>query len=201
MRSGGASNAYWFKRTGHSMIFDSLRSKSMVFGGTYTVPIAGPFGRGGLTQQLADTWELSADPSRQAAVQFSASAKATGILGASVTDLRVRAHCGGVFFPYSATSIGSTLLGFDPTASGTGAWVPLATNSIGLNASQPFLPAPNIARMDWSAATETDARRYFDASDQSLSFQCRPTGSSGVSDKESAVALDYIEVRVKYTAP
>lgn len=189
-----------FKRTGHLMAFDSLRSKSVIFGGMYTTPIAGPFGRGGLTQQLADTWELSADPSRQAAVQFSASAKATGILAPSITGLRVRAHCGGVFFPYSATSIGSTLLGFDPTASGTGAWVPLGTNNVGINASQPFLPAPNTARMDWSVAAP-DARRYFDASDQSLSFQCRPSGSSGVSDKESAVALDYIEVRVKYTAP
>jgi hypothetical protein len=59
----------------------------------------------------------------------------------------------------------------------------------------------NSALLSWSASSAADAQRFFLERDRALAFQCRPNGSSGISDQEAAVALDYIEVRLRYRAP
>jgi hypothetical protein len=182
-----ASAARPSARSSMGLAFDSARGKVMVFGGA-----------DGSWRQ--DLWERDADPARQPGLQFTASSAAGSIDPAKVTGLRVRAHCGGVYAPFGAADLGATLDGW---ASGgpsllAGQWLQLAGNSTGLNAAQPYLPAPNAALIDWAAGSPAEASRFLLARDGQLSFQCRPAGTSGSSGREAQVALDYVEVRVRY---
>jgi hypothetical protein len=181
--------------------YDSSRARMVAFGGRSESTIQGPGAPpGGGTQVYSDTWEYDSPPSRQPAVQFDVFTSGAAITSQSITGLRVRAHCGGVFSPFAATPVGATLLGWDATATASDAWTSLVVNATGLNTQNPFLPAPNKALLDWSAKDPADARRFL-GSGGALGFQCRPSGSSGAGIEEAKVALDYIEVRVRHAAP
>ena len=76
---------------------------------------------------------------------------------------------------------------------------PLASNSTGIAGAQPWLPPPPAALVTWSSSSPDDARRFVVERDRLLSFQCRSSGESG--SGAARVALDYIEVRVRYRLP
>ena len=173
-------------RTSSSMVYDSARGRMVLFGG-------GIFFQSG-NSYANDTWEWDSPPTRRPAVQVNLAAAAAALpSGSSVTGLRVRAACGGVFFPYGVTGVGATLLGWanGGPALSSGAWVSLASNAVGLNA----------ALIDWQATSPAEAQRYATSADQRLAFQCRPAGGSGVSTQEASVALDSFETRLRYVSP
>jgi hypothetical protein len=147
-----------------------------------------------------DTWEWSPPASLQPAIQWTASATSAGFAGDSVTGLRVRAHCGGGFSPNGPSDKGAVLHGWATGGPGTfgGTWLPLATNDAGLLAAAPWLSPPPTALIDWSASDAEEARRFVLARDVKLSFQCRPGAPSGTDGDR--VAMDYVEVRVRYAA-
>jgi hypothetical protein len=171
------------------MVYDSSLERAVLFGGN---------GQGG---DLQDTWEYYNSGSRQPAFQFQASAAAAGIHASNMTALRVRAHCGGVYDPYTQDDVGATLLGWSIGGPGLppGSWNPLASNTAAASSTAPHLPAPPGSRIDWISSSVEEARAYMFERDRTLHFQCRPSGLSGGDD--ARVALDYIEVRVRYRAP
>lgn len=61
--------------------------------------------------------------------------------------------------------------------------------------AQPYLPGADGALLDWTAPDDVEARAY--VLDRDLAFQCRPDGTTGSGLAE--VALDYLEVRVRYS--
>jgi hypothetical protein len=149
-----------------------------------------------------DTWELEARPGSRPAVQFDASMARTGITPGKVTGMLVRAHAGGTFArgdPGSTGTSGATLRGWTThsPATGPGGWVPLATNDAGVAGAQPVLGPPGTTLVTWSARAE-EARRFIMERDGRLSFQVVPSGSMGPDPGGARVALDYLEVRVRY---
>ncbi|HEY3448584.1 MAG TPA: hypothetical protein VGK67_19665 [Myxococcales bacterium] len=114
----------------------------------------------------------------------------------------VRADCGGTF----AGGTGSQLYGWNWGESagglariGAGGWLqlgPAAANAVAVGASQPYLPAPPAARLTFSAADEAEARRYLVEGPAVAAFQCRQAGAAGMGT--GGVAMDYVEVRVRY---
>jgi len=173
-------------RTRHGLVFDETTRTSVLFGGMGEAP----------NTLLGDTWEREASPARQPALTFEASALGAGV--ADISGLRVRAFCGGVHSPYGASDTGATLLGWStrgPGPAGVG-WVRLATAVAGLAPAPARLPDASTALLDWSAPSAEDAMRFVSERDRRLAFQCRPAGPSG--SGEAQVALDYVEVRVRY---
>jgi hypothetical protein len=73
-----------------------------------------------------------------------------------------------------------------------------ASNGAGVSAAQPYLAGPPAALLSWTSASEEEARRLLLERDRQVSFQCRPAGSSGIHASEAAVALDSLELRVRY---
>ncbi|MBI5528605.1 MAG: hypothetical protein HY897_19925 [Deltaproteobacteria bacterium] len=175
-------------RLGHAMVYDSANKRTVMFGGA-----------GGSD----DTWEYDAGEGRTPAIQFDVSAMGAGIDEGMITGLRVRAHAGGVFWPYDASSKGAALFGWAGSGPGVfpGEWLPLASNATGVNPANPYLPAPNAALIDWPAQDLSVALQYFIVRDRAMSFQIRPAGSSGPGANEAQVAVDYLEVRINYLAP
>jgi hypothetical protein len=171
----------------HGMTYDSARSRMVLYGGY-----------DGAT--MGDTWEWNANGARQPAIQLEASLASAGIEPGVITQMRTRAHCGGVFSPFTALSRGATLYGWatgGPTV-GPGQWLPLASNATGLNAAQPYLPGSSTALVEWTSSSAAQAQRFVMERERRAAFQCRSAGSSGVQAQEAAVALDYLEVRVRY---
>jgi hypothetical protein len=175
-------------RYGHAMVYDAARDRLVLF--------AGRDGGG----PRSDLWELNAKPTREPAVRMEISLASSGIELGSVSQLRVRARCGGTFFPHGSGNVGAILLGWSSGGLTTapGQWLPLATNTTGLNAAQPYLPASSAALIDWSSSSTEELRRLMLERDRKLAFQCRPGGSSGIHAQEAAVALDYLELRIRY---
>lgn len=174
----------------HTMVYDKAHSRAVVFGGISGI------------SPLNEMWEWDATAPRTSALGFLVNG-AGYVSPTQVSGLRVRAHCGGTFFPYGPGNIGATLYGWSTGGSSVlpGSWQPLASNHTGLNAGQPWLPLPNAALFDWSTGSSTEARQFIIERDAQLAFQCRPSGASGPGTVGSRVALDYIEVRVRYVAP
>ncbi|MBN2360211.1 MAG: hypothetical protein JXR83_12235 [Deltaproteobacteria bacterium] len=174
----------------HAMAYDIARDRIVVFGGRDTMGGACP-----------ETWEYDGGAAHRPAFQFDVAAAVAGFSAAELTGLRVRAHCGGTFAPFDANDVGATLLGWSIGGLGLppGSWRELASNSAFASTAEPHLPAPPGALIDWSAASADEAKAYLFEHDRSLHFQCRPSGLSGTDD--ARVALDYIEVRVRYRAP
>jgi hypothetical protein len=85
-----------------------------------------------------------------------------------------------------------------PDDTGTDAWVELASNFAGVAAEQPYIGSPSTTRMDWTAASPAEARRFLTERDGLLSFQVRPSGTMGPDPGGAQVVLDYVEVRVRY---
>jgi hypothetical protein len=174
----------------HAMAYDSAHEQLVLFGGMSTA-------------KLADTWIRDVSPGRQPAIQFDAVSLQAGIAASAITGLHVRALAGGTFTPASGSSAGATLLGWSTSGDHAepGAWSLLATNGTGVAAQSPYLPAAPASLIDWRAASADEARRFLIERDGQLSFQVRPSGTAGPDPGGAQVALDYIEVRVRYAAP
>ncbi|MBN2360563.1 MAG: hypothetical protein JXR83_13995 [Deltaproteobacteria bacterium] len=174
-----------------AMAYDSVRGRTVLYGGL-------DWDHG---LSFGDTWEYLSGAGLQPAVQFTVDATVAGLAPAAVNGLRVRAHCGGIFSPFGAGDVGATLLGWATSGPGLppGSWHALAANAVAASSTAPHLPAPPASLIDWSATTAQQARAYLLESDRTLNFQCRPSGISEAHD--ATVALDYIEVRVRYQAP
>jgi hypothetical protein len=175
----------------HSLAFDSARGRMVLYGGL------DPSDR-----SLADTWELDASPASRPAIQLDASMTRTAIDVRTVARIQVRAYAGATYSPGSPASVGATLRGWTnhAAAGGPGAWTELAVNGAGVAAAQPYLGPPATTAMDWRSASAAEARRLIGERDGRLSFQVVPSGTMGPDPGVARVALDYIEVRVRYSA-
>jgi hypothetical protein len=164
-------------RSEHGFAYDAARGRIVLFGG-----YAGNAASG-------DTWELDLSPQRTPAAQLEV--KGFNLPASWLSGLRVRAWCGGRFAPFGGADFGASLYGWaaSPNDAGTVGWSALANNQGGTT--------PAI--LDWAAPSAFEATRYF--FDPGLSFQCRPSGSAGPGGGEAELALDYLEVRVRYAAP
>ena len=178
-------------RYNHAMAWDNIRDTAVVFGG------------GDDGDDREDTWELHRNA--EAAIIFSVEMANAGITHNDVTDVHIRARCGGE----TTSGAGATLYGWsngisiDASQAGNpGEWWQLKTNDVGLNTERPYLPDPtseSTALMEWTSASEGESRCYVFKS--GLYIQCRPLPSPKLGDARSAVAMDYIEARVRYTLP
>jgi hypothetical protein len=178
----------------NGMAYDRARERLVVFQGVCTCDQSGA-----CTCDQSALWEREASPTRQPAIQLDPSRAAAGIDPGAVTGLRVRAFAGGTFFagtslPANATA-GASLLGWH---CGTGAssceWLELATNGTGAALQPPYLPPAPASLVSWSAPSPAEAQ-------QLGSFQVRPSGAAGSDPNGARVAVDYIEVRVRYAVP
>lgn len=177
-------------RCRHAMAYDSTRNVTVMFGGEWAA-------------SYQDTWEWDTSANRHPALSFTADMSAAGIPFSSVAELTTRAHCGGEFSPYGAGDIGATLYGWSNGLGGgiPGEWLVLDNNTTGVNASQPYLPVPNGALLTWFTTDPAEIEQYLLERSSSINLQCRPSGQSGSTDQTSQVAMDYVEIRVKYQAP
>jgi hypothetical protein len=175
----------------HALAYDSGRHRTVLFSGN---DIGGDV-------YWNDTWELEARPAGRPAVQFDASMSRTGIAPEAVTQLVVRAWAGGAFALGDPSAIGATLRGWTTHSSvtGPGGWAELAANDAGAAASPPYLGPPGTTFLAWSVGAPV-ARRFVTERDGQLSFQVVPSGTMGADVGGARVALDYIEVRVRYKA-
>lgn len=160
------------------------------------------FGGTGRSSTFYDTWVLDCSTTRTPAVQFDVSTAALGVPTANVSTLSVRAYAGGTQLIGASTVSGALLLAWVAHVPGWGpGWLPLASNTTALAASEPYLPAPSASLIPWSSATAADARRLITASDGRMAFQVRPQGPAGTESAGASVGLDSIEVRVRYAVP
>jgi hypothetical protein len=184
----------------HSMTYDSGRHRTVLWSGN-------DFG-GDIYWD--DTWELEARPGTRPAIQLDVSTARTGIAPRAMTRLRVRAWAGGAFTvadPGAVGFAGATLRGWATHSpeSGSGGWIPLATNDAAVGAAAPYLGAPATTLLDWQApvhwgAPGDAAGRLVTERDGQLSFQVVPSGTMGPDPRGARVALDFIEVRIRYAA-
>jgi len=77
---------------------------------------------------------------------------------------------------------------------------PARHDGAGVAGTQPVLGPPGTTLITWAAGAQ-EARRFITEGDGRLSFQVVPSGSMGPDPGGARVALDYIEVRVRYTTP
>jgi hypothetical protein len=84
---------------------------------------------------------------------------------------------------------------------GPGEWIALATNATGLAAAPPHLPAAPAPLVAWQSSSADQARSFLVEQFGAAAFQLRPNGGAGNTPDGAAVALDYMEVRVRYTVP
>jgi hypothetical protein len=176
-------------RFDHALAYDRARGRTLLFGGNAT------------GEPRQDTWDYDAGTTAQPAFQLTVAVAAAGIATGDLTGLRVRVHCGGAFAPYGTGDTGAALLGWASGGPGLppGSWHEVATNLVAASSSPPHLPAPPAALIDWNSSSADEARQYLFAGEGAISFQCRPAGVNG--DGGARVALDYIEVRVRYRTP
>jgi hypothetical protein len=174
-------------RSQASLVYDSVRDRMVMFGG------------GGVTGYKTDLWEWDASSSREPAVQFAASYASGGIDTAGVSGLRVRARCGGSFSPFTSSDTGAVLAGWATGGPGLapGSWLHLGANQVGISPTSPQLPQTAGALIEWNSASAAEAHRFLFAGSGTSSFRCAPAGNSGKGIAQ--VALDYIEVRVRYS--
>ncbi len=150
-------------------------------GPTGLVTYGGNFGLG---QQLIRAPALG----RRPALQFEASLPPTLCHHAAISSVRVRANAagaGGMGTP------GVELYGW----STRGEWRKLASRG-DLGATGMNLPAPPSAPLDWTSPG--DAQELVLGQDCRLAFQLRPLVGS-TPGAESALLVDFLEVRVRYT--
>jgi hypothetical protein len=168
-------------RERHAAAYDSSRHELVLFGGRY--------GQTGNTE----LWQRDSSPTRRPALQLTASWANSGITAANVTGMRVRALCGGTA---GAGSAGADLYGWNVGSKGNvEGWAPLGASSAGVGG------AAWSDLIDWTAPSATEARHYLLARDQTASVRCLPAGTSGTAPDGAQVAADYVEVRLRYTAP
>jgi hypothetical protein len=135
-----------------------------------------------------EVWERDTAPGRQPAIQFSPTGQ-----GASQ---RVRVFGGASFYPGTGvpptSTAGAALFAWDPASAPAGQWIPLATNATAAASQSPYLPPAPASLMAWNMSY-ADPRRF-------SSFQVRPLGAAGPDPDGARVAVDYIELRERYTA-
>ena len=167
-------------RTRHALAYDSARGRVVLFGGSGSTA-------------LSETWESEAPtvPDGQLTLQLP-----PGMDRDAISDIRVRAFCGGRYEDASGNPAdGAQLLGWVTGGAGKppGAYEVLATNTTAIS-----IPSGSSGLMDYqpAASAAADVAQGFFGPERRMVFQCRPDGPSGSGFAE--VALDYMEVRVKY---
>jgi hypothetical protein len=177
-----------------SLAYDAGRRRTVLFSGN---DVGGDI-------YWDDTWEYEAHLASRPAIQFDASTARSGIAPGAVRGMTVRARAGGAFTrgdPGAGGAAGATLRGWATHSpeSGPGGWVPLATNDAPAAAGPPHLGPPATTLLSWAGGA-ADARRLMTERDGQLSFQVVPSGTMGADPGGARVALDYVEVRVRYAA-
>ncbi|MBI5525076.1 MAG: hypothetical protein HY897_02000 [Deltaproteobacteria bacterium] len=177
-------------RAAHAGAFAGAAKTLLVFGGFSENSI------------LGDLWERLEDPDRRPAVQFDVSTEGAGFDPAAVSQVRARAYAGGVFSPFDSGATGATLFGWSTGGPGLppGSWQALGSNAAGLNDIPPYLAGPDETLISWTSNDAAQARRFITERDGKMSFQIGPSGPTGTGAREAAMAVDYIEVRVRYQA-
>ena len=178
------SNASPLSRVYHALAYDRTRGRGVLFGGGDPI-----------NNKLSDTWEIL--PPRVSAAQLVLQVP-VDLEQEALSDLRVRAFCGGSYENASGGSAdGARLLGWVTGGPGKppGAFEVLATNTTGIPIS-----SGTAGLMDYrpTGTSVAEVAQGFFGPERRMYFECRPDGPSGSGFAE--VALDYMEVRVKYEA-
>jgi hypothetical protein len=181
------------RRENHSMAFDRDRSELILFGG----------GTGSGNQQYYETWRLPLPLTRRPDIEFSASLGAARIDAAQVQQVVVRAQAGGNGDDDAGASApGATLRAWSSGGVGlpAGGWSSLAANAAPVGASAPQLPDQGASLIQWTSPSALEARDFI--AGDTVHLQVQPVGHSPrqATRPEAEVALDYIELRVRYTA-
>jgi hypothetical protein len=179
-------------RTQMEMTFDTFSSQFVLYGG-----------KGASVANFSDTWGISLASTRMPAAQIDFVGGGEGISASQITGARVRAHFGATYSPYDAASIGGELDGWYAAGAdgGVPGWRQLATNANGLTLSsaQPFQSAADGGDwVFWSSSSAAEAQSYWMDRDGQFSLQLRPSGTAGPGPTEAQVAVDYVELRVRY---
>ncbi len=169
----------WFS----AMTYDSHRGRVVMFGGRSF--------RSSAMGAIGDTWELA--PPGTPGVQLGVSIP-DDLRREDLRSIEVRGHCGAAFEPFDASATGARLMGWMTGGPGRlpGEWVELDSNHSGLSTS-----SPDASLLEYRPPPDSEIRDTQDLllGDQ-MFFECRPKGESGTGFAE--VALDYLEVRVRY---
>ena len=156
-------------RWSSAMVYDSTREKMVLFGGY----------DGG--DRLSETWEWDGSASERAAqlieVPFITS---RADKNASIEKVAVSGWIGGA--------------GNDTSGAVLNTWDEGLWKEIGVNDSDPDSPG----LVQWSLADSTIVRRLFYGDGLALNFAATPTNPNGQAIELSRIAVDYIEIRVKY---
>lgn len=170
------------------MVWDSVRGDLVVFGGSTSV---------GRAQDTWTTWPAPDAP----ALQVEVPSRSLGVDVSRVTRLAARAYAGGAAAPGGA-ALGAALYGWvnRGPANEPGTWTPLAVNATGVAATPPYLPGAPASLVEWSTASNAEARRFF-VDESGLAFQVRDAGSPAAAPDLASAAVDFLEVRVRYAVP
>jgi hypothetical protein len=177
-------------RAAHAAAFAVATKTLLVFGGFSENSI------------LGDLWERVSDAGRRPAVQFDVSTEGAGFEVGDISQIRVRAYAGGAYPPFDGNFAGAALLGWATGGPGVppGGWRTLGANTAGVSESEPYLPGADQTLVSWTSKDAGEARRFVTERDGQMSFQIRPLGATGAGTREARVAVDYVEVRVRYRA-
>ena len=176
-------------RVGHTLVYDEARGRALLFGGRALDGVP-PFD---------DVWEWRADEARRPALQLTVFPTLAGIPRDAVTGFGVRARAGARFAPFGAGDVGAALFawrGPDPSGTASG-WSRLTSNGAGIE-----VPLPE-SELSFFAADEAEARGFYVGGEDAFAVQLRPDDDTpgGVSAEEPEVAVDYVELRVRYRLP
>lgn len=139
-------------------------------------------------------WRYESSPTKPPAIAFAANSELAGIASSQIDGLRVRAHCGASVGNSSGTQLQGWLTG--GLGRLPGGWGVLATNATGSGTAAPWLPAPPAASLEWTASSPSEARALLHEGDSTFNVLCTPLATPGL--ELGRVAMDYVEVRVRY---
>ncbi len=162
-----------------AFVHDPLRGTSLFFGGV-------PF-----SELLGDTWELL--PPDRPVIQF-APRLPSDLSREQLQDVRVRAHCAGAFTRDGDVHEGAELAVWKVIGERVG-WQVVDDNDA-------RVPSEDVVLgFELRGEPEEEVQSTFVSREERLFWQCRPKGQSDPAGPPATVALDYIEVRVKYAVP
>ena len=179
-------------RTSHAMAYDEVAGKTVMFGG-YT------------GQTVGDTWVRITEPGRQPSAQFHVPLEDPGAVMGTIENIHVRAYIGGGLEPFEDRDVGAVLSAWRTHGPGVapGEWWPLGTTSIGPDPATFPDPANDpSARIEWSSSNADEASQFIVMPERTIYLQVRPVCSSEANQayRDAKVAVDYLEVRVRYQA-
>ncbi len=140
-----------------------------------------------------------ARPEQRPAVRARWSAAEAGFTHDEVKSLRVRARCGadapspGPFDPPSDPLPGAELQMWQHE--GEAGWETLGTTSADADSAD-TATTPSAA-LDWQSASPGEAGRFLRDPTLTAALRCRPAAGSGSALPRPAVALDYVELRIR----